>query len=655
MGFASGVTASPAQAGLVALTGDALLVEALAAATEEAHVLNVVTSVAALTDHLMTTGASAALIDSHASNVPVPQLVTSLRRQFPDLVLVVAGTHEDQATLAPLVTDGQIYRFLHKPVSAQRVKLFVESALRRHDTAPPSAPVAIAAPASGSRGGSPLPKIAIGVAALLVVAFAAFWLLRKPADEGASAAGSADANGQATAAPSASDVDPATGQLLERADAAFAKGDYVEPARESAAALYRQVLTKSSDNARAAAGLDRIVDHYLGLAEGAILAEKLDEASKYIDTARSVRPDHPRVAFLTTQIGKERERELLTAARQAAASGNLGRAISVLESGSAAGSSLLGAAKRELEQQDLGNRAAGFLALAGERIASGALLEPAQDNAHFYLESARALDPANAGLRDTEVGFRDAITAKARAAIDGGELAAAELWIAAATENGVSRADVSNLSNDLQRALVAQKAEGFTSLAQRFDAQLRAGRLDETDGARALYVQMQASDAAHPQTLAAREALGAAYAERGRSALARSDLAEAERQAAIAKQFGAGAAAVTNLERDIATAKAMVASATQVVPASSLKRTRLVEPRFPTAAREAGQGGWVELEFTVTPQGTVTDVVATAASPAGVFEDAAIDAVKRWRFEPVERNGVAISQRAKLRLRFDVQ
>lgn len=654
MGFASGVTVSPAQAGLVALTGDALLVEALAAATEDAHVLNVVTSVAALTDHLMTSGASAALIDSPASNVPVAQLVTSLRRQFPDLVLVVAGTHDDQATIAPLVTEGHVFRFLQKPVSAQRVKLFVESALRRHDTAPPPAPAAVAAPAPTSGGSSSLPKIAIGVAVLLVVALAVFWLLRKPSNEAAPAAGAPASNG-AAAASSASDVDPATERLLERADAAFAKGEYVEPARESAAALYRQVLTKSSDNARAAAGLDRIVDHYLALAERAILAEKLDEASKSIDTARSVRPDHPRVAFLTTQIGKERERELLTAARQAAASGNLGRAISVLESGSAAGSSLLGAAKRELEQQDLGNRAAGFLALAGERIASGALLEPAQDNARFYLESARALDPANAGLRNIEISFRNAIAAKARAAIDSGDLAAAGQWITAATENGLPRAEVSSLSSDLQRAQVAQKAEGYTALAQRFDAQLRAGRLDDADGARALYQQMLASDAGHPQTLAARDALGAAYAERGRAALTRSDLAEAERQVAVAKQFGAGGAALTNLERDIATAKAMVASATQVVPASTLKRTKLVEPRFPMAAREAGQGGWVELEFTVTPQGTVTDVVATAASPAGVFEDAAIDAVKRWRFEPVERNGVAISQRAKSRLRFDVQ
>lgn len=655
MGFASGVTASPVHAGLVALTGDAVLVEALAAATEDAHVLNVVTSVAALTDHLMTTGANAALIDSHASNVPVPQLVTSLRRQFPDLVLVVAGTQEDQATLAPLVTDGQVYRFLHKPVSAQRVKLFVESALRRHDNAPPQASAAIAAPAPASGGRSSLPKIAIGVAVLLVVAIAAFWLLRKPSGDEAAAASTATANGQAAAPSSASDVDPATGRLLERADAAFAKGDYVEPARDSAVALYRQVLTKSSDNARAAAGLDRIVDHYLGLAERAILAEKLDEASKSIDTARSVRPDHPRVAFLTTQIGKERERELLTAARQAAASGNLGHAISVLESGSAAGSSLLGAAKRELEQQDLGNRAAGFLALAGERIASGALLEPAQDNARFYLESARALDPANAGLRDTESSFRNAIASKARTAIGAGELAAAEQWIAAANENGVPRTDVSELSGELQRAQVTQKALGFTALAQRFDAQLRTGRLDESDGARALYQQMLASDASHPQTLAARDALGAAYAERGRAALARSDLAEAERQASVAKQLGASGAALTNLERDIATARAMVASATQVVPANSLKRTRLVEPRFPTAARESGQGGWVELEFTVTPQGTVTDVVATASSPAGVFEDSAIDAVKRWRFEPVERNGVAVPQRAKSRLRFDVQ
>ncbi|MBV9346215.1 MAG: energy transducer TonB [Gammaproteobacteria bacterium] len=41
-----------------------------------------------------------------------------------------------------------------------------------------------------------------------------------------------------------------------------------------------------------------------------------------------------------------------------------------------------------------------------------------------------------------------------------------------------------------------------------------------------------------------------------------------------------------------------------------------------------------------------------AAEPAGVFESAAIDAVRRWRYEPVRRDGASVAQPARLRVRF---
>ena len=38
-----------------------------------------------------------------------------------------------------------------------------------------------------------------------------------------------------------------------------------------------------------------------------------------------------------------------------------------------------------------------------------------------------------------------------------------------------------------------------------------------------------------------------------------------------------------------------------------------------------------------------------------MFDQAAIDAVKRWRFEPVKRDGAAVAQRAAVRIRFEVK
>lgn len=77
-----------------------------------------------------------------------------------------------------------------------------------------------------------------------------------------------------------------------------------------------------------------------------------------------------------------------------------------------------------------------------------------------------------------------------------------------------------------------------------------------------------------------------------------------------------------------------------------------MNPVYPESARKRGVEGWVELAFTVMPNGTVDDVEVRNASPADVFEDSAVRAIRQWRFEPVERNGEKIAQRAMVRLRF---
>jgi len=46
-------------------------------------------------------------------------------------VLVVAGGAAEQAALSAQVTSGEVYRFLHKPASEQRMRLFIDAAWRR--------------------------------------------------------------------------------------------------------------------------------------------------------------------------------------------------------------------------------------------------------------------------------------------------------------------------------------------------------------------------------------------------------------------------------------------------------------------------------------------------------------------------------------------
>jgi protein TonB len=62
-----------------------------------------------------------------------------------------------------------------------------------------------------------------------------------------------------------------------------------------------------------------------------------------------------------------------------------------------------------------------------------------------------------------------------------------------------------------------------------------------------------------------------------------------------------------------------------------------VEPKFPTQAiREGISAGTVTVRFTVETDGSVSNPSVTAATPRrGVFDDAALRAVVKWKFKPI--------------------
>jgi len=61
---------------------------------------------------------------------------------------------------------------------------------------------------------------------------------------------------------------------------------------------------------------------------------------------------------------------------------------------------------------------------------------------------------------------------------------------------------------------------------------------------------------------------------------------------------------------------------------------RFVTPDYPAGAREQGIEGFAVVEFAVTVDGTVEGVRVVESSPAGVFEEAALNAAQRLRYEP---------------------
>lgn len=79
------------------------------------------------------------------------------------------------------------------------------------------------------------------------------------------------------------------------------------------------------------------------------------------------------------------------------------------------------------------------------------------------------------------------------------------------------------------------------------------------------------------------------------------------------------------------------------------------EPVYPYRARQRGVEGFVELAFVVTETGRVREERVVGGAPQGVFEEAALQAVRRWRFDPARKDGEAVPVRVTIKLRFDLQ
>lgn len=76
---------------------------------------------------------------------------------------------------------------------------------------------------------------------------------------------------------------------------------------------------------------------------------------------------------------------------------------------------------------------------------------------------------------------------------------------------------------------------------------------------------------------------------------------------------------------------------------------------YPTEARAKGQTGFVTLRVLVSEEGTVNDVQVVQSTPQGVFERAAREAVRRWRFTPALSKGRAVAVWSVQKIRFSLE
>lgn len=80
----------------------------------------------------------------------------------------------------------------------------------------------------------------------------------------------------------------------------------------------------------------------------------------------------------------------------------------------------------------------------------------------------------------------------------------------------------------------------------------------------------------------------------------------------------------------------------QPAPAENVKRKvkSKVLPVYPALARQTGIIGKVKIEATISAEGKVTATKIVGGSP--VLVDSAIEALKKWRFEPAPKDTTEI-------------
>ena len=64
-----------------------------------------------------------------------------------------------------------------------------------------------------------------------------------------------------------------------------------------------------------------------------------------------------------------------------------------------------------------------------------------------------------------------------------------------------------------------------------------------------------------------------------------------------------------------------------------------VLPRYPSRALSRGIEGWVLMEFAIDELGLAVNPAVIESEPPGIFDRAALSAVKRWKYRPMIEDG----------------
>jgi TonB family protein len=552
---------------VVVLTSDGGLLATMRDASSPEHAIWHAPSADAAVDLLVGGRCGMLIADLGTLRGDAASLLARLHSQFPELVLMVTGRRDEESTVASLVGDGRIYRFLHKPISPARASLFLGAATRRYFELRNDEPLVLSTVktiAQRPHAG----KIAAAIAAIAALSTVGLiWLFATDKELPATL--------QAPIADGPSQAQQVEDQL-GRANMAYATGRLFEPRGDNALEYYRDVLALSPNHPEAQAGVERVIEALEQRVVAALEARNPAQGAVALTALQRAQPDHPRLAQL--------QNELVTLSRSY-------HPAAV-------------ASTPSVRADDLS---------ASASVPVAASQKPAPGTVAVNEEETLSV-PAQALSKD--LASAEEIESSARA-VDAEAMEQLALAVSL-RERDMLIAPVGNNAFEYMQSLVAQypDLDGVRTEQQRLALTL----LEHT---RTSLAAQQPDDAA-------------AFLDR-------------------AEQLVPGMAAAQTLRTQLQQARGQHEFATSIVQAGALKRTREVAAEYPLNARLRGTEGWVDIEFTIAPDGRTQDLVVRNANPPSVFDKSAVEALRRWRFEPILRNGQSISQRATLRLKYELE
>ncbi|MGH8138414.1 MAG: TonB family protein [Steroidobacteraceae bacterium] len=685
-----GVTSRPAVDVTAMTTRDDFLLELGESLSGQASV-HPVDSMGAALEYLTNANRGQVLVIDTRDIQDVRADVDRAHAQAPHAVVLVFAVAEAEKQVGAAVKGSNVFAVLPIPLDKRKSGAVLEGAVAdalarkaarvtERSTAVSVEPFQPQADAGGSSDSDAKSKMSLwvgaGIAALAMIAVGAFLFLGGKHGPTAPPAAARKTPAAHLAQPAANPgVDDATlaprpevetalvqgkvDDLLEKARLAMRERRYSEPAGDNALLYYRSAAAADASNAEALDGLQRVAGVLASRFDGAMSDARYDEAGVALANFKAAAPKDARIGAL--------ELRLTTAqVSKALADGSVDRAAALVRVAQQSGgvpADQIGKWRAEIARRQEDVKVQRLASLVSDRIRDGRLIDPSDDSAKAYLQQLHDQAATSSTTQRLTRELNTAYLRKAREAAVGNHAPEADRWLAEAKAGGVSANDLTSFQRDL--VTVRQKAVAAESdrLVQLARERLRDGRLtDPAQDSAAYFVgQLQGTDAANGALAQVTRDLAGKLIERARASAQNGKSALVDTDLTLAKRFGADSKdilAVQQIQSSLKSASAggsrSAATANIAALAASLKRVRYVAPEYPSKALAQSVAGAVIVEYTVDVNGNPRDPRVVEATPPGVFDRAAISAIKRWRYAPAVVDGTPVEVPIRASIRFEL-